>query len=94
MYSASPPRASLSRRAFPRGLAVAVAVVLALVVSLACHPRRGSAFAVAFFAVAFALAFLVVIPEGDLLSQLKLSLHLPLLLVILEGDLLLFLSWC
>ena len=89
MYSASPPRASLSRQAFPRGLAVAVAVVLALVVSLACHPRRGSA-----FAVAFALTFLVVIPEGDLLSQLKLSLHLPLLLVILEGDLLLFLSWC
>ena len=91
MYSASPPRACLSRQAFPRGLAVAVEVVLALVVSLACHPRRESALA---FAVAFALAFLVVIPEGDLLLQLKLSLHLPLLLVIPEGDLLLFLSWC
>jgi hypothetical protein len=51
-----------------------------------CHPRRGSAVAVAVaFAVvlAFAVVSLVVIPEGDLLLLLLLLLLLPLLLLLL-----------
>jgi hypothetical protein len=47
--------------------------------SLVCHPRRGSASA---FALAVALAFLVVILEEDL----RPPLHLPHRFVILEEN--------